>query len=84
MNMGKLCRLPLLGMAALVILSGCANQQKVESPELLSAEAREEAIDLGSLSSLSAAEKKAYASTAKLDRNLSPAMETQVRYHFIK
>ena len=56
MNMGKLCRLPLLGMAALVILSGCANQQKVESPELLSAEAREEAIDLGSLSSLSAAE----------------------------
>ena len=84
MHRGKLCRLPLLGMAALVILSGCANQQKVESPELLSAEAREEAIDLGSLSSLSAAEKKAYASTAKLDRNLSPAMETQVRYHFIK
>ena len=84
MNIGKWCRLPLMGMAALVILSGCANQQKVESPELLSAEAREEAIDLGSLSSLTPAEKKAYASTAKLDRNLSPVMERQVRYHFLK
>ena len=84
MNIGKWCRLPFLGMAALVMLSGCANQQKVESPELLSAEARNEAVDLGSLSALSPTEKKAYANTGKLDRNLSPAMETQVRYHFIK
>ena len=44
MNIGKWCRLPFLGMAALVMLSGCANQQKVESPELLSAEARNEAV----------------------------------------
>ena len=84
MNIGKLCRLPLVGMAALVILSGCASKEAVDCPELLSAEARDEAIDMGSLSSLTSAEKKAYASTGKLDRNLSPAMETQVRYHFIK
>lgn len=84
MNIGNWCRLPFLGMAALVMLSGCANQQKVESPELLSAEARNEAVDLGSLSALSPTEKKAYANTGKLDRNLSPTMETQVRYHFIK
>ncbi len=84
MNIGKLCRLPLVGMAALVILSGCASKETVDCPELLSAEARDEAIDMGSLSSLTPAERKAYASTGKLDRNLSPAMETQVRYHFIK
>ena len=84
MNIGKLCRLPLVGMAALVILSGCASKEMVDSPELLSAEARDEAIDMGSLSSLSSAEKKAYSSTGKLDRNLSPAMESQVRYYFVK
>ena len=84
MNIGKLCRLSLVGMAALVILSGCSSKETVECPELLSEEAREEAIDMGSLSTLTAAERKAYSSTGKLDRNLSPAMETQVRYHFIK
>ncbi len=84
MKFGKLCRLPLAGMAVLMILSGCGKQQTAESPELLSAEARQEAVDLGSLSSLTSAEKKAYSSTSKLDRNLSPAMERQVRYHFVK
>lgn len=84
MKIGKLCRLPLAGMAVLMILSGCGKQQSVDSPDLLSAEARQEAVDLGSLSSLTSAEKKAYANTSKLDRNLSPAMERQVRYHFVK
>lgn len=84
MKIGKLCRLPLAGMAVLLILSGCGRQQTVEAPELLSAEARQEAVDLGTLSSLTSAEKKAYSNTSKLDRNLSPAMERQVRYHFMK
>ena len=84
MKIGKLCRLPLAGMAVLLILSGCGRQQTVEAPELLSAEARQEAVDLGTLSSLTSAEKKAYSNTANLDRNLSPAMERQVRYHFMK
>ncbi len=84
MKIGKLYRLPLAGMAVLIMLSGCGKQQTVNAPELLSAEARQEAVDLGSLSSLTAAEKKAYSNTSKLDRNLSPAMERQVRYHFVK
>lgn len=84
MKLGKLCRLPLAGMAVLMLLAGCGKQQGVDSPELLSAEARQEAVDLGSLSALTSAEKKAYANTSKLDRNLSPAMERQVRYHFMK
>lgn len=84
MKIGKLCCLPLAGMAVLMLLSGCGRQQTVESPELLASEARQEAVDLGSLSSLTSAEKKAYSSTSKLDRNLSPAMERQVRYHFVK
>ena len=84
MKIGKLCCLPLAGMAVLMMLSGCGKQQTVESPELLAAEARQEAVDLGSLSSLTSAEKKAYSSTSKLDRNLTPAMERQVRYHFVK
>ncbi len=84
MKIGKLYCLPLAGMAVLMMLSGCGKQQTVESPELLASEARQEAVDLGSLSSLTSAEKKAYSSTSKLDRNLSPAMERQVRYHFVK
>ncbi len=84
MKIGKLCRLPLAGMAVLIVLSGCGRQQMVEAPELLSAEARQEAVDLGTLSSLTSAEKKAYSNTSNLDRNLSPAMERQVRYHFMK
>ena len=84
MKIGKLYRLPLAGMAVLIMLSGCGKQQTANTPELLSAEARQEAVDLGSFSSLTAAEKKAYSNTSKLDRNLSPAMERQVRYHFVK
>ena len=84
MKIGKLCCLPLAGMAVLIMLSGCGRQQTVESPELLAAGARQEAVDLGSLSSLTSAEKKAYSATSSLDRNLSPGMERQVRYHFMK
>lgn len=85
MNICDMCRLPFFGLAVLVIVAGCA-RQKVESPELLAASARQEqkSVDFGSLTSLTAAEKKAYADTAKLDRNLTPAMESQVRYHFVK
>ncbi len=84
MKIGKLCCLPLAGMAVLMMLSGCGKQQSVESPDLLAAEARQEAVDLGSLSSLTSAEKKAYSTTSNLDKNLSPGMERQVRYHFVK
>ena len=84
MKIGKLYCLPLAGLAVLMMLSGCGKQQTAESPELLAAGARQEAVDLGSLSSLTSAEKKAYSSTSKLDRNLTPAMERQVRYHFMK
>lgn len=84
MKIGKLCCLPLAGMAVLMMLSGCGKQQTVESPELLAAGARQEAVDLGSLSSLTSAEKKAYSTTSSLDKNLSPGMERQVRYHFMK
>lgn len=84
MNLGKFCRMLLFGAAALLILSGCANQQKAESPELLYTEGGNAPVDLGSLSTLSSAEKKAISNTSKLDRNLSPAMEAQVRYHFLK
>ena len=84
MKIGKLCCLPLAGMAVLMMLSACGKQQTVESPDLLASQARQEAVDLGSLSSLTSAEKKAYSSTSKLDKNLSPGMERQVRYHFVK
>lgn len=84
MNLGKLCRMLLPAAAALLILSGCANQQKAENAELLYTEGGNAPVDLGSLSTLSSAEKKAISNTSKLDKNLSPSMEAQVRYHFLK
>ena len=56
MKIGKLCCLPLAGMAELMMLSACGKQQTVESPDLLASQARQEAVDRGSLSSLTTAE----------------------------
>lgn len=84
MNAGKLFRLFICGTAVLLALSGCGKKETVETPELLAAGARQGSLNIASLPSLTSAEKKAFSSTAILDKNLSPSMERQVYYHFVK
>lgn len=78
MNIGALCRLPLFGLAALLILSGCAGQ-RIGSPDLVPSRYGDKiSLDLTS------AEQRAFDNTATLDRSLDPSMERMVRYHFVK
>ena len=82
MNMTSMCRLPLLGLAVLIILSGCTKQH-VGSPELVALETAQSGSNMA-ISRMSSAEQRAFGSTAELDRGLRPVMQAQVRGHFLK
>jgi len=79
MNIGDMCRLPLLGLTALLILSGCA-AQRTSMPDFFSSSRT------GSMSiiELTAQEEEAFSRTGELDRVLDPTMDRLVKYHFVK
>ena len=78
MNIASLCRLPLFGLAVLLILSGCAGQ-RIGSPELVPSRYADRVA-----AELTPAEQRAFDTTGTLDRSLDPSMERMVRYHFVK
>ena len=78
MNIASACRLPLLSLAALLILSGCAGQ-RFGAPDLVPSRY----ADVASIE-LTPAEQRAFNSTGTIDRFLDADMERMVRYHFIK
>ena len=78
MNIASLCRLPLFGLAVLLILSGCAGQ-RIGSPELAPSRYADRVA-----AELTPAEQRAFDTTGTLDRSLDPSMERMVRYHFVK
>lgn len=79
MNIGNMCRLPLLGLTALLILSGCA-AQRTSSPDFFSVSSTSSTAMI----ELTAQEEEAFSRTGTLDRRLEPSMERLVRYHFVK
>ncbi len=81
MKIAERCRLSVLGMTVLLILSGCS-LEKVGSPQLVpSGPYRStEAAQI----ELTDSEKAVFERTDTLDRNLNPTMEFMVRYHFVK
>ncbi|MBR3879993.1 MAG: transglycosylase SLT domain-containing protein, partial [Mailhella sp.] len=79
MNIGNMCRLPLLGLTALLILSGCAAQRTSMSDVFSSRSAGSMAII-----ELTAQEEEVFSRTGELDRLLDPTMERLVKYHFVK
>ena len=82
MKISDMCRFPLLGIAALLILSGCS-MERVGTPELVPAGTPYSSADVSSIE-LTEAEKAVFSRTGVLDRRLEPAMEAMVRYHFVK
>ena len=82
MKISDMCRFPLLGLAALIILSGCS-MEKIGSPDIFPADSPYKGTEAGTLE-LSRAEKAVFERSSVLDRRLEPGMEAMVRYHFVK
>ena len=82
MKLSDMCRFPLLGIAALLILSGCS-MERVGAPELVPAGTPYSSADAASIE-LTETEKAVFSRTGVLDRRLDPGMEAMVRYHFVK
>ena len=82
MKISDMCRFPLLGIAALLILSGCS-MERIGSPELVPAGTPYSSADIMGIE-LTESEKAVFSRTGVLDRRLEPSMEAMVRYHFVK
>ena len=82
MKLSDMCRFPLFGLAALLILSGCS-MERVGSPSLVPSGTPYSASDAESLK-LTQAEQAVFSKTNVLDRRLNSSMEAMVRYHFVK
>lgn len=82
MKISDMCRFPLFGIAALLILSGCS-MERVGAPELVPAGTPYSSADVASIE-LTEAEKAVFSRSGVLDRRLEPSMEAMVRYHFVK
>ena len=81
MKIAEMCRLPLFGMAALLILSGCS-LEKIGSPLLFPSDSPYSSET--AKAELTSAERAVFERTGTIDRNLEPSMEYMVRHHFIK
>ena len=82
MKLSLLRRFPLLGIAALLILSGCS-LERIGSPELVPSGSPYSSADASRME-LTEAEKAAFHKAGVLDRHLDSTMEAMVRYHFVK
>ncbi|MBQ4077284.1 MAG: LysM peptidoglycan-binding domain-containing protein [Mailhella sp.] len=82
MKISDMCRFPLFGIAALLILSGCS-MERVGAPELVPTGSPYSSSDIANIE-LTEAEKAVFKRAGVLDRRLEPSMEAMVRYHFVK
>ena len=82
MKLSDMCRFPLLGLATLLILSGCS-LERVGSPDLVPSGTPYSSRDAADIK-LTSAEKAVFERAGVLDRRLNPTMEAMVRYHFVK